>query len=178
MGGGAGEIGSAIAAGGEQDEMGTKAMQGTVFEVPCHHAAACAFLVHDQIERKILNEELRVVAQTLLIERVDERMTGPVGGGASTMRRITLAVIGHMAPEWPLPDPAVLGARERHAELLEFDDCGDRIATHVFDRILIAEPVRTFDGVVHVPAPVVRPDIAERSADPALGGNGMATGRE
>src|SRR6516225_2884412 len=165
MGGGAGEIGPAIAAGGEHYEMRTKAMQGAVFEVPCHDPAACSFLVHDQVERKILDEELRIIAQALLIERVDKRMTGPIGGGASAMRRITLAVISHMAAEWPLPDPAALGAGKGHAEMLELDDCGYRAATHVFDRVLITEPVRTFDGVVHVPAPVVRPDIAERSAD-------------
>src|SRR5689334_22142009 len=62
--------------------------------------------------------------------------------------------------------------------MLELDDRGDRVAAHVFDRVLVAEPVRALDRVVHVPAPIVRADIAERSADPALRGNGMTAGRE
>ena len=38
-----------------------------VFQVPGHHAAADAFLVQDQVEREILDEELGVVLQALLI---------------------------------------------------------------------------------------------------------------
>src|SRR5215472_1818439 len=61
--------------------------------------------------------------------------------------------------------------------MLKFYDCGDRIAAHVLDRVLVAEPVRSLDSVVHVPAPVVLAHIAERGADATLGGNGMAAGR-
>jgi hypothetical protein len=34
------------------------------------------------------------------------------------------------------------------------------------------------DGVVHMPAPVVLAHVAERGADAALGGGGVAAGRE
>src|SRR5262249_28464957 len=44
------------------------------------------------------------------------------------------------------------------------------------DRVLIAEPVRPLDGVVHVPAPVIRAHVAERGTDAALGGHGVAAG--
>src|SRR5699024_483726 len=42
--------------------------------------------------------------------------------------------------------------------------------------VLIAEPVRPLDGVVHVPAPVVFAHVAERGTHAALGGHGVRTG--
>src|SRR6202035_569168 len=48
----------------------------------------------------------------------------------------------------------------------------------VFDRVLVAEPVRTLDGVVHVPAPVVLAHVAERGRDAALRSNGVRAGRK
>ena len=58
-----------------------------VFQVPGHDAAADAFLVHDQVEREIFDEELRVVLQALLIQRVQDGVAGAVGGGAGAHRR-------------------------------------------------------------------------------------------
>src|SRR3546814_14611333 len=66
-----------------------------------------------------------------------------------------------------LVDLAFLGARERHALVLEFDDRRDRLAAHVFDRVLVAQPVRALDGVVVVVAPVVRTHVAQRGRDAA-----------
>src|SRR5580693_40447 len=158
--------------------MRPKPVQAAVFEVPRHDPAAGALLVHDQVERKILDKKFRIVAYALLIQRVNERVTGAVGSGAGAPRRIALAVFHHVPAKRPLIDPPVFGAGERHAEMLELDHRGDRIAAHVLDRILIAEPVRTFDGVIHVPAPVVRADIAERRADPALSSNRVTASRK
>ena len=53
-----------------------------------------------------------------------------------------------------------------------------RFLAHVFDRVLVAEPVRAFDGVVHVPAPVVLAHVSERRAHTALRCHGVAAGRE
>ena len=65
--------------------MRAEAVQRAVLEVPRHDAAAGALLVHDQVEREILDEELGIVAQALLIERVDDRVAGAVGGGAGAL---------------------------------------------------------------------------------------------
>jgi hypothetical protein len=46
---------------------------------------ALAFLVHDEVDGEILDEELSVVAQRLLIQRVQDRMAGAVGGGAGAL---------------------------------------------------------------------------------------------
>src|SRR5690606_24732888 len=44
--------------------------------------------------------------------------------------------------------------------------------------VLVAEPVRALDGVVHVPAPVVLAHVAERRADAALRRHRVAAGRK
>jgi len=49
----------------------------------------------------------------------------------------------------------------------------DRFAAHILNRVLIAKPVRAFDGVVKVETPIVLAHITERGGNPALGGNGM-----
>src|SRR5712671_6090704 len=62
--------------------------------------------------------------------------------------------------------------------MLELDDCRHRVLAHVFDRVLVAEPVGPLDRVVHVPAPVVLAHITERGADAALRRDSMAAGRK
>ena len=62
--------------------------------------------------------------------------------------------------------------------MLELVDRVGRLAAQIFDGVLVAEPVRPLDGVVHVPAPVVRAHIAERRGDAALRRDGVRAGRE
>src|SRR6516162_5467895 len=104
-------------------------------------------------------------------------MAGAVGGGASALRG-TLAVMGGHAAEGPLINLAVLPARERQTPMFELVDRLRRAAAHVFDRVLVAEPVRPFHGVVHVPTPVVLAHIAERGGDAALRRDRVRAGRE
>src|SRR4051794_17179982 len=99
--------------------MSAKPVQAAILEVPRHNSATGALLVHDQVQRKVFDKEFRAIAQALLIERVNERMTGAVGGGAGASRRIALPVLHHVTAKRPLIDPPVFGAGERHAEMLE-----------------------------------------------------------
>ena len=122
--------------------------------------------------RKIFDEELALRPQRLTVERVQDGVAGAVGGGAGALRD-ALAIVGRHAAEWALVDLAFFGARERHAPMVELVDGGRRVAAEVFDRVLVAEPVGAFDGVVHMPAPVVRPHIAERSRNAALRRDGV-----
>ena len=62
--------------------------------------------------------------------------------------------------------------------MLELDDGGGRLLAHELDGVLVAEPVRPLDGVVHVPAPVVLAHVAERGADAALRGDGVTARRK
>ena len=118
-----------------------------------------------------------LVAQRLAVERVQHGVAGAVGGGAGALRG-ALAEVRRHAAERALVDLAVLGARERHAPMLELVDGGGRVAAEIFDRVLVAEPVRALDRVVHVPAPVVRAHVAERGGDAALRRHGVRAGRK
>ena len=174
---GAGEIGAAIAAGRQDRLVGAEAVQRAVVEAERDDAAAGAVL-HDQVEGEIFDEELGRVAERLAVERVQHGVAGAVGGGAGALRRWPSPKLRGHAAERALVDLAVLGARERHAVVLELVDRGRRVAAEIFDRVLVAEPVRPLDGVVHVPAPVVRAHVAERGGDAALRRDGVRAGRE
>src|SRR5262249_1719830 len=80
--------------------------------------------------------------------------------------------------ERPLINLTVFGAREWYAPVFKLVNRRRGIATEILDRILIAEPVRPLDGVVHVPPPVILAHIAERRGNAALGRNRVRTGRE
>ena len=168
VGRGTGEIGATIAAGGQDDHLRPEQVQGTVGQVPAEHAGACAFIVHDQVDGEILDEEMRVVLQRLAIERVQHGVTGTVGGGAGPLRGCPLTELRCHAAEVTLVYPPLVGTAERHAEVLQLQHRVDGIAHHVLDGVLVTQPVRPLDGVVHVPAPVVGAHVAQRGGDAAL----------
>jgi len=151
-------------------------MQSAVVEPPRQNSAAGAVL-DDEIEHNVLDKELGIVLEALLVKCVQHCVPGAIGSGASALRQ-ALAPMHSVAAKRPLINPAILGARERHAEMLEFNDRLHCVAAHVFDRILVAEPVGPLDRVVHVPAPVILAHIAKRGADAALRGDRVAAGRK
>ena len=176
VGRGAGEVDPAVAAGGEAGLVRPEAVQRAVLDAERQDAEALAVLVHEQVEGEILVEELHLVLQRLLEEGVQDDVAGAVGGGAGAIG-LRLAELGRLATEGALVDAAVIGARERHAVMLELVDRGGRVPGHVLDRVLVAEPVGALDGVVHVEVPVVLVHVAERGVDPALRRHGVAAGR-
>jgi hypothetical protein len=44
--------------------------------------------------------------------------------------------------------------------------------------VLVTKPIRTLDGIVHVPSPVILVHVTERCVDTSLGGNGVGSGWE
>ncbi len=160
------EVRAAVAARREDHLVRAEAVQRAVREVERDHAAAGAVL-HDQVDREVLDEEACFVLQRLLVQRMQHGVAGAVGRGTGALRDALAVVRGHAA-ERALVDLAVFGARERQAVVLEFEDRGRRLLGHVLDGVLVAEPVRALDGVVHVQAPVVLAHVAERGADAAL----------
>ena len=139
--------------------------------------AATLAIFHDEVEGKILDEELGVVLQRLLIQGVQHGVAGAVGRRAGALRDALAEVRGHAA-EGPLIDLALFGARERNAIVLELDDRGRRHLAHELDRILIAEPVGAFYRVIHVPAPVVLAHVAERGGNSTLCGDRVTARRK
>jgi hypothetical protein len=116
---GTGEIRTAVATGCEDRRLRAETVQRAVGHVERDYPAAGAIL-HDQVDREVLDEEPRLVLERLLIERVQHRVPGAVGGRAGSLRG-ALAVVRRHAAERTLVDAAVLGARERHAVVLELD---------------------------------------------------------
>ncbi len=156
--------------------MCAETVQGAGIQVPGNHAAALA-LIHQQVDGEIFDEELCVLLQRLLVERVQDRVAGPVSRRTGALGG-ALAELGGHAAECALVDLAFLGPAERHAIVLQLDDRGDGFLTHVLDRVLIAEPVGTLDGVVHMIAPVIIAHIAEGSGNTALCRDGVRARRE
>jgi hypothetical protein len=66
---GGGEVRATITARGQHRVLAVEAMQGAVLHAEREHADALA-IVHDEVQRKVLDEVRRVVAQRL---RVDVR---------------------------------------------------------------------------------------------------------
>ncbi len=104
---------------------------------------------------------------------MQDGVAGTVGRGAGALHgRFT--EVAHVAAERALVDLAFGRTRERDAVVLKFANRGHRFAAHIFNGVLIAQPVRSFDGVVHMPGPVVFADVAQRSGNTALRGHGVA----
>src|ERR1700745_970080 len=78
------EIGAPAAARRQHDDPCPEQMQSAVVEPPCYDPAALAF-IHDQVEHDILDKELSVVLEALLVEGVEHRVPGPIGGSASAL---------------------------------------------------------------------------------------------
>ena len=89
--------------------MGTEVMQRAIFHVPGQQTAASAVLVHQKIERQIFDEELGAVLDALLVERVQDGMTGPVGRSTGALRHL-FSVFQGLAAKGPLIDQPILGA--------------------------------------------------------------------
>ena len=176
-----GVIAAAIAAGRQHDRLRAEAVDLPVVEAHRHHADALLHPVplgHDEVEREVLDEEVRVVLEALLVERVEHGVTGAVGRGAGALHRRAGAHVLHVPAEGPLVDRAVGIAAEGHARVLELIDRCRSLAREIFDRVLVAQPVRPLDGVVHVPGPVVGRIVAERGGNPALRRHGVRAGGE
>jgi hypothetical protein len=73
-------------------------MECAVFHVQSNDTHALAIL-HDQVEGKVLDEEVGVVTQRLAVERVQEGMAGTVSGGCATVGLASLSVFKDCPPK-------------------------------------------------------------------------------
>ncbi len=176
VGRGGREVGAAVTAGGQHHHLGAELVQLAGVELKRGDARAGAVL-HDQIEGEVFDEELHLAADRLAVQGVQDGVTGAVGGGAGALHRAFAEVAGHAA-EGALIDLALVGAAEGHAPVFQLINGLRRVADQVFDGVLVAQPVRPLDGVVHVPLPGVLAHVAERGGDAALGRHGVRAGRE
>ena len=82
-------------------------MDRPVIEAPRHDATA-APVFHDQVQGKVLDEERRVIAQALPIERMQHGVARAVGSCAGALDRRLAILLGH-APECALVDLPFFG---------------------------------------------------------------------
>ena len=162
------DVEPAGAAGAEDHGLRADRLQAAVHDVPGDHALA-AVVVDDELPGEVLLVRGDVALHHLLVEDVDEHVAGDVG----RVRRARLAG----GAERALRDPAVLGAREDRAPVLELVDVVGRLVAEDLDRVLVAEVVRALDRVEGVLLGVVLGGVPERRVDPALGRAGVAANR-
>ena len=101
-----GEISAAITTGGQHDSMALKPVNASIFHAHGNHATAFA-IFHDEVEREIFNEEVRVIFQALLIQSMQHSVPRTVGGSGGTLNGWAFAHILHMPAKGPLIDSAV-----------------------------------------------------------------------
>ncbi len=139
------------------------------------HAADRA-VVHDQVDDVEFVEEVDFVLDTLLVERLQNHVTGAVGGVAGAPHGFFAEVAGVTA-ETPLADASFRRAVEGQAHVLQFDHRVDGVLRQHVRRVLVGQIVAAFDGIVGVPERFVFFEIAERRADAALRRAGVAARR-
>ncbi len=172
------EIGAAVTTGRQHHHLGGEPMDRAVIKVPRNDARATAICRHDEIEREILDEEFRIVAQRLAVKRVQNGVAGTVGSGTGALHRRAFAVILHMAAKRALVDLAFGIAREGHAIMLQLIDRFRRFHGEILHRVDVAQPVGALYGVVKVPLPTVGRHVGERSGDAALRRDRVGARRE
>src|ERR1700756_703005 len=137
---GAGLVDPAASARRDDGHIRTEAMDRSVFKAPGEQPPADAVLIHQQVECEILNEEAGLVLQALLVERVQDGVAGTIGRGAGPVSHVALGIVRSMSAETPLVDFAGVGSAERYPQMLKLDDRIHRLATHIRDCVLVAEP--------------------------------------
>ena len=174
----------AEAAGGEQHRLGLEDMDRAGGQLVGDDAAGgplgCAIVLRhigeQQVEHVELVVELDVAGHALLVERLQDHVTGTVGGEARAAYS-GLAVVAGMAAEAPLIDPSLRGAVERQTHLFEIEDGVDGFLAHHLGGVLVDEVVAALDRVEGVPLPVVLFDVGEGGAHPTLRCAGVGAGR-
>ncbi len=165
-------------AGGKNRGAGFDVDRFAGFHADRDHADHGAILVFHQVNRKPFVQERRLVLQVGLEQGVQQGMAGTVRRCTGARGLATLAVVLALPSERALVDASFRGTRKRQPEMLHLENRLRPLGTHVFDRVLVADVVRSLDGVVHMPAPVIIGIVArDRTGDTALGGHGVRAGR-
>merc|ERR1712172_422353 len=177
VGRGGREVGLAGAALCHHSVVGVEPVDGAVLQAESNHSPALSIL-HQQVDGKVLNEVVAVIAEALAVQSVEEGVTGPVSNAAAPMSLTSLAVLVRLAAKGTLVDLALWGPAERHPVVPKLNDGGGRLSGHVVDCILVSKPVRAFDSVVHVPPPIIRLHVAEGCVDASLRCHSVAASGE
>ena len=94
----AGEVRATVTTSSKNGLVRTEPVEGTVLHVERDDTNTLA-VFHDQIEREVLDEEVRVVPEGLAVQGVEEGMTGTVGGSSTSIRLPALAELEGLTTE-------------------------------------------------------------------------------
>jgi hypothetical protein len=158
-------------AGGEEGGRALEDVEVAGGELVGHHPrhAPAGVPVHEgDVEHLELVEEGHAPGHALLVERLQDHVSGAVGGVAGPLHR-RLAVVASVAAEPALVDPAFGRPVEREPEVLELDDRVDCLPAHDLGRGLVDQVVAALDSVEGVPLPGVLFHVGQRRAHAALG---------
>ena len=126
----------------------------------------------EQVEHVVLVIELHLLLDALLVQRLQNHVSGAVGRIACAPHG-RLAVVARVSTKAALVDVAVLGAVEGKAHLLEIEHGVDRLVAQDLRGVLVNQVVAALDRVEHVPLGVVILDIAQCRGHAALRGAGV-----
>ena len=172
------EISASIAACGQYNRFGVENMHGAIIKLPAYHPLADPIVRHHQVNGEIFNVEFCVILQRLAVKRVQNRVPCSVGSGTGALHRRAFAKFRCVATKGTLVNFARLSARERYAVMLQLINRLRRLTSEVFHGICVAQPIRAFDRIIHMPLPAVWAHIPKTCRNTALGGHRMGTGRE
>lgn len=192
VGGSTRKVGTAVTTGRQDGVVRSESMERSVFHVERDHTDTLAIL-HEQVERKVFDEEVGVVSEGLTVKGVQDGVTCSIGSGGTSVGLSTLAILEGLTTERSLVDLSFLGSGEGNTVVLELtraisirpfpysphrahlDNRIRRLLAHVMNRILVTQPITTLDGVVHVPPPIILGHVSQSGIDTTLGGDGVRT---
>ena len=166
-----------ITAGGEQCGFCLDHQQFAGFNGQYQRAENAAFFVTDQINGEIFVKEMCPCADVLLIQGMQNGMTGTVRCGAGSYCLIAAEVLT-LATKSALINFARVKPGKWHSSVFQFVDSWNGFAAHILDSVLITEVIRSLYGIEHMPVPVIGQYIGEGGVDAALSSNGVRTGWE
>ena len=130
-------------------------------------------IIQDHINNMELVEEVDIIFDALLVERLQNHVPGTVCCVAGAAHRLLSKVAG-MPAEASLADPPLWSAVKRQAHVFQFDHSVNRFFCQHFRGILIAEIITPLYSVIGVPEWIILFQIAKCRADPTL--RGMLSG--
>ena len=117
----------AVAARGDQHGLGVDGVQLAGLDLVGNHAAAFAIAGEEQVDQVELVEEVDPVLDALLVQGLDDHVTGAVSRVAGPTDR-SLSEVAGVAAEESLVDLALFGPVERQAHVLQLEHGVDRLA--------------------------------------------------
>src|SRR5690606_5547602 len=117
-------------------------------------------MITDQVQPQPFYKKLGISSDVSLVQCMQHGVTGTVRNCTGATGLFT-AKISRLSAKRTLIDFSILQSVKWHPEMLQLIYHFGSLATHEFDRILIPEVIRTLDGIIHVPVPIILSHISQ-----------------